>query len=252
MALTREGPAAIGKQLASLRTTMPALPAAPPALFAMGAAVDVDATIAWLHEITGQLRAHPFRCEAFASLNHAVDTVDAKLAEPLPSMFQGLRGFEIVLDDLTLLPPSGSGEVLVEGAHIADTVHQLLAKQPQLALAVLPDGRPIALPLARMGMPPTITSAHFAMRQTRAAITVGDRSAERASTRVGAAGVRAPVLSVMYDLPKLREKFPHYFKENDFSRIAAAGATALSLDVGEEGVSIEMAGTWKPRALIGR
>ena len=252
MALAFEVPASIGKDLAKLRATMPALPASPPSMFAIGAALDVDATLAWLHAVTAQLRAQPFRCEAFDSLNHAIAEVGTRLDQPLPAMFQGLRGFEIVVDDLTILPPSGSGEVLLEGAHIADTVHQLLAKQPQLAIAVTPDGRPIELPLARMGIPSTISSAHFALRPTRAAIAIGDRSAERASTRVSAPGARAPLLSVTYDLPKLRERFPEYFKESELQRLWTVMSAALSLDIGDDGIYVDMVGTWKHGPLIGR
>ena len=71
MALAFEVPASIGKDLAKLRATMPALPASPPSMFAIGAALDVDATLAWLHAVTGQLRAQPFRARhSTASTRH--------------------------------------------------------------------------------------------------------------------------------------------------------------------------------------
>ena len=253
MALALEVPSAVGKDLAKLRATMPALPAAPPALFAIGAAADVDATIGWLRGVAHQLQSHPFQCPALGELNHAVDTVTGKIDQSMPPMLQGLRGFEIVVDDFTILPPSGSGELLVEGTHVADTVQQLVAKQPQIAFAVTPDGHPIPLPLAKMGVPPTISSAHFALRPTRAAIAVGDRSADRASALVSAPGVRAPFLTVAYDLPKLRERFPQYFKTNDFSQLSVVNSTTLSVDVGDDGITLEMVGTWAPApASIGR
>ena len=55
-----------------------------------------------------------------------------------------------------------------------------------------------------------------------------------------------------YDLPKLRERFPEYFKENELQRLWTVMSAALSLDIGDDGIDVDMVGTWKHGPLVGR
>ncbi len=231
--------------LAKLHTPMPALDLAHQPLFALSASVNIDAMFGWMRDITGKLRSRPFRCDAFDKLNHAIDDLGSKLDEPLPPMMHGLRGFELVIDDATVMPPGGSGHLLVAGDHIADLVHQMLAKVPQLAaLQIPPDGAPVELPMAQLGVPASFKSAHVALRPTRAALAIGDDSARRASERASAKDAHVPLAAVFYDLPKIKDRFGMFLKEGDFAGLSNLGSTSLALDVGDDGLYLDVSGSW--------
>lgn len=223
---------------------LPAIPASPRPLIALGAAVDIDAAFAWLKTSAAALRSHPFRCDALSKLNESVDALASKLDQPMPAELQGLRGFELVVDDASVLPPSGTGYVLVEGAHIGDEIRKLVAKVPQLATLQLSTGTPVELPVARMGLPPSFTSAHFAMRDTRAVITVGPQSAARASSLVSARDAHVPLMTMAFDVPRLRERFGAFMKDVDWDSISNIENALFDLDIASDGISLRIAGTW--------
>ena len=243
-AMAIESPASVIRGLQKLHTPMPAMPVKTQPMFAFGAAVNVDAMFTWMRDVTGQLRSRPFRCDALVKVNHDIDDLAAKLDQPMPPIARGLRGFELVVDDATVLPPGGTGHLLVVGDHMADLVHQMLAALPMLAVLHLEsNGVPVAVPLDQLGVP-GIKSAHMALRETRAALAVGDSSASRASERLGAPDAHAPLMTLSYDLPKLRERFGMFMKSSDFEGLSNVGSTSLALDVGEDGIYIDMVGTW--------
>lgn len=247
MSMVLEAPASLIKSLEKLHTPMPAMPIKAQPMFALGAAVNVDATIAWLRDVTSQLRSHPFRCDALASVNHEIDELATKLDEPMPPMLQGLRGFELVLDDATMMPPSGTGHLLVAGDHIADLIRQMIVKIPQLAsLQLQPNGVALELPLGALGVPASVKSAHVALRETRAAVAVGDSSATRASERVAAPNAHPPLFVLSYDLPKLRERFGMFLdlKDDGMGAFGSVGMTSFALDVGDDGIDLDIVGTW--------
>lgn len=240
-----ELPPSVIKGLARLHTPMPAMPIHAQPLLAIGAAVNVDAMTAWMRETAGALRAHPFRCDELAEANQSIDKLASTLDKPLPPTVQGLRGFELVIDDATVMPPAGTGHLLVAGDHIADLVHQLFAKVPQLATLHLDaSGVATALPLEQLGVPSSIKSAHVALRATKAALAVGDSSASRASDRVAAPDAHAPLATLSFDLAKVKERFGMFLKDADLQNIENLGSTVMSLDVGDDGLYIQMDGTW--------
>jgi hypothetical protein len=243
-----DAPASLLKSLMKLHTPMPAMQIKAQPMLAVSAAVNVDAMLAWMRDVTSQLRSHPFRCDALATVNHDIDELATKLGEPMPPMFQGLRGFELVVDDATMMPPAGTGHLLVAGDHIADVVRQTFAKIPQLAsLQLQPNGVALELPLAKLGVPASLKSAFVAMRQTRAAVAIGDSSATRASERVAAPDAHAPLFVVSYDLPKLRERFGMFLslkKDEDGLEGFNVGTTSFALDVGDDGIDLDVMATW--------
>jgi hypothetical protein len=240
-----ELPASVIKSLEKLHTPMPAMPIRAQPMLAIGAAVNLDAMFGWMRDTAGTLRAHPFRCDAFDKLNHSIDELASTLDKPVPPMVQGLRGFELVIDDATVMPPAGTGHLLVAGDHIVDLVHQLLAKVPQLAtLHLESNGVAAAVPLEQLGIPSSIKSAHMALRATKAALAVGDGSSTRASERVAAPDAHAPLITFSFDLAKVKERFGMFLKEEDLQNLENLGSTVLSLDVGDDGIYIEMVGTW--------
>lgn len=243
-AMAIESPASIIKGLQRLHTAMPAMPLKTQPMFAFGAAVNVDAMFAWMRDVTSALRSRPFRCDAFASVNHDVDDLASKLDQPMPPIARGLRGFELVVDDASMMPPGGTGHLLVVGDHMADLVHQLVKALPMFAsLNLESNGVPIALPVDQLGVP-GLKSAHVALRETRATLAVGDSSATRATERLAAPDAHAPLMTLSYDLPKLRERFGMFLKDTDFQNLSNVGSTSLALDVGEDGIYIDMVGTW--------
>ena len=248
MTMVLDAPASLLKSLAKLHTPMPAMQIKAQPMLAVGAAVNVDAMIAWMRDVTSQLRSHPFRCDALASVNHDIDELASKLGEPMPPMLQGLRGFELVVDDATMMPPAGTGHLLVAGDHIADLIRQMIVKIPELAsLQLRPNGVALELPLAKLGVPASLKSAHFALRETRAALAIGDSSATRASERVAAPDAHAPLFVVSYDLPKLRERFGMFLslkKDDDGMDAFNVGTTSFALDVGDDGIDLDVVGTW--------
>jgi len=239
-----EAPASLIKALAKLHTTMPAMPVGTQPLFAMGAAVNLDAALDWMKETTHSLRATPFRCDALASMNHDIDDLASKLDEPLPPMAHGWRGFELVIDDASVMPPGGTGHVLVAADHMADIIHMLLAKLPMTAALQVPaTGAAVALPVDQLGVP-GIKSAHLALQPTKAALAIGDNSAARATARLSAPDAHAPLMSLSYDLPKVRERFGMFLKDSDLDSFSTMGSTSLALDVGDDGIYVDMVGTW--------
>ena len=243
-AMAIESPASVIRGLQKLHTPMPAMPVKTQPMFAFGAAVNVDAMFAWMRDVTSQLRARPFRCDAFAAVNHDIDDLASKLDQPMPPIARGLRGFELVVDDATVLPPGGTGHLLVVGDHMADLVHQMLQGLPMFAaLHLESNGVPVPLPLDQLGVP-GIKSAHVALRETRASLAIGDNSASRATERLAAPDAHAPLMTLSYDLPKLRERFGMFLKDTDFQNLSTVGSTSMALDVGEDGIYVDMVGTW--------
>jgi hypothetical protein len=243
-AMAIESPASVVKGLQRLHTAMPVMPIKGQPMFAFGAAVNVDAMFAWMRDVTSALRSKPFRCDAFASVNHDVDDLATKLDQPMPPIARGLHGFELVVDDASVMPPSGTGHLLVVGDHMADLVHQLVKALPMFAsLNLESNGVPVALPVDQLGVP-GIKSAHVALRETRAALAIGDSSATRATERLAAPDAHAPLMTISYDLPKLRERFGMFLKADDFEGLSNVGSTSLALDVGDDGIYVDMVGTW--------
>ena len=147
-----------------------------------------------------------------------------------------------------MMPPAGTGHLLVAGDHIADVVRQMLAKIPQLAsLQLQPNGVALELPLAKLGVPASLKSAFVALRQTRAAVAIGESSATRASERVAAPDAHAPLFVVSYDLPKLRDRFGMFLsmkKDEDGLDGFNVGTTSFALDVGDDGIDLDVMATW--------
>ena len=248
MTVVLDAPASLLKNLMKLHTPMPAMQIKAQPMLAISAAVNVDAMLGWMRDVTSQLRSHPFRCDALATVNHDIDELATKLDEPMPPMFQGLRGFELVVDDATMMPPAGTGHLLVAGDHIADVVRQTFAKIPQLAsLQLQPNG--VALELRSHSSACPRRSSRRSSRCARLArpsrsATAPPRARASGSPRQGA---HAPLFVVSYDLPKLRERFGMFLsmkKDEDGLEGFNVGTTSFALDVGDDGIDLDVMATW--------
>ena len=127
----------------------------------------------------------------------------------------------------------------------ADVIQQLAAKNPLLAsFALRTDGSALEVPLAMLGVPASLKSIHFAMRPTRAVLAVGDESAARASDRAAAPDVHSPLVTMAFDVPRVRERFGAFLKDVDFDSLSNVQSGTFTLDATDEGIVLEMVGTW--------
>jgi hypothetical protein len=235
------------KAVARLHTTVPPVPLTGQALLAVGGAFDLVAANELLHELAAGARAHPFQCTALA----AIDDVAGKLGDlgEVPPPLRGVHGFGLVVEDASVNPPSGKGQLVVVGTQVAAAVAQLLPTLP-MHLHVTADGTPTTVPLDWLGLP-AIKSAHVAMRGDRVALAVGPDSERRVAAALATpASPRTPLFAISYDLPRVRERFGNLLDDSD-TDLADFGNAALTLDVRDEGLVLEATGTWAtPTQLI--
>lgn len=218
----------------------------PPAgrpLLALGAAIKTDELVSWLHGVATQLHDHPFACPWFATLNEAGDQLAQKLAAPLPPMLRGLRGFSLVIDEATILPPSIEGHLLVASDHLADLVSLLSGTIPAIAGIPIPrDGRPVAIPTQQLGIP--LRSVHIAMTPDRLVVASGAESAQRTTDRLASpAPRRSPLFLIEFDAPRM-QKLAASMGESGIADLGYLGNVGMSLDVADDGLGFDVWGTW--------
>jgi hypothetical protein len=171
----------------------------------MGGAVDVDGLLQWLRSSVAAVRAAPFQCDELAPLNDALATVGKALDTTWPELLHGMHGGILAIDAASIAPPRYEGVALVDGANIGKLAAYLSALPGQPFGAVASDGKPVALPLQTLGMPPSSTG-HLAITDTRASIVLGPESETRAEQLLHTpAEAVPPLVFVRYNLPRFRE-----------------------------------------------
>ncbi|MBC7974165.1 MAG: hypothetical protein H7138_04215, partial [Myxococcales bacterium] len=244
----------VASALQRLRTTVPevAAPVAGNPLFAIGAAVNPDATVAWLRSITDDIRAKPFTCPWLAPINQAGSELGEKLAAPLPPFLRGVRGFSLVVDRLTVEPFDIDGHLLIAGDRPTDLVTALTGAIPGFpSLAVKPDGRAVPLPIQQLHLP--LRSAHIAMTPDRIVIAAGSASAQRATAHLATPAPRTSPLGLMaFDAARLQSLLAA-FGEKDTASFGYLGDFGMSFDATTAGLSFEFWGDWPaPPAAIAK
>lgn len=214
-------------------------------LFAMGAAIEPDAVMAWMRGVAGDLRARPFGCPWLEPLNKVGTELAKAAGQPLPAVLRGVHGLSVVVDRATLSPMNLDGHVLVAGDLAADLLSTLSGAVPAIA-GVTPkrDGRPVAIPVQRLGLP--VSSAHVAVSADRVVIAGGADSAREATAHLASPVPKASPLFVMAaDGPRLQKLLAATGEENA-DAFGYLGEFEMSLDAVAEGVRFDVRGTWAP------
>jgi hypothetical protein len=234
----------VAKQLAALHTTMPAPPDAAHALISLVVAADVDAGIETLHGWLQGMFDHPFQCPQLDVKSMVLMALEAT-RNLVPAELHGIRGGELVVDDATEKPPSGSGYILIAGDQVAMMISQALQKIPGLGgLTVAPDGQPLALPVSMLGID-GLRSAHVALHTGRAALAVGDQSKTEVSTALAAPNAaKSPLALLTWDIAKFMKQMPSVMNEENRTNLKEFSTMTMALDVREDALVFDVGGTW--------
>jgi hypothetical protein len=240
-----EVPPHVTTALARMQTTVPPLPSRKqPPLFALGAAIDLDALVAWVGEQARGWLARPNRCEWLGALDGIASKLD-QVATTQPAALRGLRGLTLVVDNME--PTSIEGDLLLVGDHVYELPKLLGGLLPPIAKVPLAsDGRPIPIPLPpQLGLP--IASAHFGARSDRLALAVGRDSDRRVTDRLAAQATRAPILVMAADMvrvTKILERLnPAKAKEQSGQKV---DDIVMTLELRPGALDFKMTGTWAP------
>jgi hypothetical protein len=235
----------IAEVLGRVRTHIPQLPREGRPLFEMSAGVDVDALIDAVRTAVHELRNQPFKCGDLAKMSEELDSVAQKLDEPLPPEFHGLRGFDAVLDDLTISPPGGRGGIVAVGAHIGELIAMAMGRVPGLPQLTIPDdGVPVSLPVAMLGLD-QIKSAHVALRDGVAAFAVGDDSDARVKKALATpADPHAPFLVFSWDLERTLVIDPDMSDPDTRDSMRNMKHIDVSLDIRDGALDFEVDAGW--------
>lgn len=231
--------------MTKLRSAAPEVTARPAGkpLFSMGVAASPTGFHSWLSGIAKDLRDRPFTCEWLSDLNEAADDLGRVLAEPMPPIVDGLRGFAVTVDNGTILPPTVEGHAVVAGDKIADLVW-MATRAPQLSeIKLKPDGQPVALPLSKLiGVPLT---GHAALTGDRLVVAAGKASAQRATAHLSTPiPPRSPLFTMTFDVQKLQELLAVTGANEGMESLAYLGYVGMSLDVIDAGLALQAWGTW--------
>jgi hypothetical protein len=230
--------------LRKLRTAVPEVSAKTTGhpLVAFGVAADPDAVVAWLREVTGQLHAHPFSCPWFDGITKASNELAGKLDTPLPPTWRGVRGFALTVDDASASPPSVNGHLVIAGDRVADLVASLAGSVPAVAgIPLTRDGRPIALPLQKLGLP--VSSAHLALTTDRLVIAAGEGSERRATEHLSTPAPRvSPLMTIAFNAPRLKQLLASLGQAPGDS-LDALDDVGFVLDIGDQGLEMRVWGT---------
>jgi hypothetical protein len=236
--------------LRKLRTAVPEVTAPVPGhpLFALGAAVDPTALVAWLERATRDLRDHPFACPWFAELDRAGRELADKLARPLPPTWLGVRGFSIVVDQVSTAPLDFAGHVVVAGERVADLVSSLAGSVPAIAgIPLARDGRPIALPTRQLHLP--VASAHLALTTDRLVIAAGPGSEHSVAEHLASPAPKTSPLAVMaFDVPRLQQILASLGESDSGQNLEYLRDVGIGVDVIDTGITFDIWGTWAPAA----
>ncbi|HEY5948648.1 MAG TPA: hypothetical protein VIV40_24320 [Kofleriaceae bacterium] len=239
--MVAEMPAELTASLQRLHTSVPELGEGlgQRVLARFGVAAKLDELMPLLRALTDHIRAKPFQCSWFTSLNDAAGKLAKLLDTPVPAPLLGFRGMSFVLDDISKNPEMPQGHALVVGDHAYDLLLMLLKLVGMGGVAIHPDGKPVQLPLAQLGAPASV-SAFVASRVDRVSVAMGPNSARDVVRSLDQPMPKhSPLLTMAFDAKRMLEV--GLIKPEDASGMRDL---AMQLDVGPEGLRFEMFGTF--------
>jgi hypothetical protein len=239
--LVAEMPPAIAAALQRLRVSIPELePGLGHGMMRFGLGANLDELLPLLTQLTSHIHDQPFQCSWFLPLNGAAAKLAELVNKPVPAPLRGFRGISFVVDEMTKNAENLRGHAVLVADHAADLVNLLLKLFPRLAgTAMPPDGRPVQLSLASLGAPANVL-AYAATRVDRAAISVGPNSAaDVVSAMKLPSPPHSPLFSMSFDMTRMVEL--GLLEPKDAGEIRDV---ALQLDVGPEGLLIDVYGTF--------
>jgi hypothetical protein len=169
----------IAAGLQALPTSVPGLGGDRGGLMSFGMSLDVKAARSFMEARLDAMEADPYECEHLADLQASVAGGREALQQPVPPMVYDFKGFLAVIDEIEGLniasqtpPTSVDGTIVLAMENAQALVSMGAMFSPELAaLALQPDGNPVALDLPQlqaMGL-----AAFVAMTDDALAISVG-------------------------------------------------------------------------------
>ncbi len=198
--------------LSTLAALVPGLGTDPGGLVSFGMSFSVPALYAFAEARLDAMEEDPFACEHFAELQAGVAKGRESLAQPLPPFITGLRGFNVIVDNLgdydvsSGQPPQDVDASVVLSMDDAQAVFMMGAMMsPDLAAVELqPDG--VAVPLALPQLQAIAKSAYAAMKETALAVSMGSGARTRVTSVLNADAVEPPpIMSASMDASKYYE-----------------------------------------------
>lgn len=169
-------------------------------VLSFGASVDMQAFRDFYSARLDAMEADPFECEYFAEIQAGVPQGRAMLAQPLPPVVYGIRGFNAVLDTFDIAaiqngqppdPASLEASVVVAMQDAASLVAMGMMFSPELAaLNLQPDGEAVALALPQLEA--MSIAAYAAMVEDALSVAVGPSAQTRVTGALAAASVMPP------------------------------------------------------------
>lgn len=186
----------LAKALTGVSNVVPGLGKDLGGVLSFGASVNVKALRDFYAARLDSMEADPYECEYFAELQAGTAKGREILAQPIPPVVYGVRGFNAVLESLDGIDvASGQPPEKVDASFVLamDDASALVAMgmmfSPELAaLNLKPDGKPVELALPQISA--VAQEAYAAMVDNALAVAVGT-GAEQRVTRV----LQAPTVS---------------------------------------------------------
>lgn len=196
----------IAKDLSALAAPVPGLGiGGGDSLVSFGIGVDIGKTIEFAKAKVAAVKASPYKCDLLSGLNEGVTEMEAGLQQQLPPVVMNVRGVfvDVKSADTSTMPPKDvKGHVVVAASNPNELFTMAKGMVPPLAAVELkPDGKPVALPAAELGVPPFIGPVHAAMNDKALAISIGAGQEAKLGDALGAKSPSpAPLFSFGYDV----------------------------------------------------
>lgn len=236
----------VAQQLAALHTVMPAPLDHARELMSFVVAGDVDGAIALAQTWLKAIQARPFQCEQLAITKALVEMALPQLQAAIPPELHGIKGGELVIDDINEDPPAGAGYLIIAGDQIATSLQAAMKKLPAILGTFAPDGQPVELPVGMLGFD-GIKKAFLALHPARLAVAVGPNSKEEVVRALSAPNQEhVPFAKLDWDYARFIKAVPSFMKDDTKQSWQQFERLWMALDLREQALVFDIGATWKP------